>query len=100
MTNIDAKSLAVKNNVETEQFEVQLGDKIGLIKYRKDGPDYVMIHTEVPPEYGGQGIADRLAYVALETVKAEGVHVVPICPFIKSYLRRHSEYEPLVTERG
>ncbi len=99
MTTVNAKLLEVKNNTDAERFEVQLGDKIGLIKYRKDGPNYVLIHTEVPPEYGGQGIADRLAYVALETIKAEGVYLVPICPFIKSYLRRHPEYEPLVTER-
>jgi predicted GNAT family acetyltransferase len=99
MMNVDAKSLEVKNNTDAERFEVQLGDQIGLIKYRKSGKDYLLVHTEVPPEYEGQGIADRLAHVALETIKAEGARIVPICPFIQSYLRRHKEYASLVDER-
>ncbi len=97
--SVNADSLEVRNNTDAGRFEVQLGDKLGLIKYHKLGSDYRLVHTEVPPGYEGQGIAARMAYVALETIKAEGARIVPDCPFIQSYLRRHREYEPLVIER-
>lgn len=48
-------------------------------------------------EYDGQGVADRLVHVALEAAKAEGAKVVPLCLFVKVYIQRHKEYEPLVS---
>ncbi len=96
MIEVDARSLEVKHNVPAHRFEVQLGDKLGLIDYRKTGLTYNLYHTEVPPEYEGQGIANRLAFVALEAIRNEGGHVVPGCRFIQVYIRRHKEYAPLV----
>jgi predicted GNAT family acetyltransferase len=56
----------------------------------------VFVHTEVEPELQGQGIAQVLAAGALDQVRASGRQVVPRCPFIASYIRRHPEYEDLV----
>jgi predicted GNAT family acetyltransferase len=36
---------------------------------------------------------------ALEYAKAEDLEVLPICPFVKGYLRKHPEYLPLVSEK-
>jgi predicted GNAT family acetyltransferase len=94
---VDTANLEVKNNTQAQRFEVQLGDQIGEIKYQKEGSTYMFTHTEVPREFGGQGIADRMAYVALETAKAEGAKVVPLCPFVSKYLQRHKEYASLVS---
>ncbi len=93
---VDARNLEVRNNTAAERFEVTLGDTIGLIDYQRQGTTYIFTHTGVPDEYGGQGVADRLAYVALETAKAEDAQVVPLCPFVKKYIQRHKEYESLV----
>ncbi len=95
-TNIDVQKLEVKHNEPANRFEVQLGDQLGVVEYQKDGSNYIFTHTGVPREYGGQGIADRMVHAALETVKAEGSQVVPVCPFIKTYIQRHPEYQPLV----
>ena len=92
----DVANLAVYNNTRLHRFEVQLGKKLGVINYQRDGLTYIFTHTEIPPENSGQGIADRIAHVALETAKAEGAQVVPICPFIKVYIHRHTEYASLV----
>ena len=94
--NIDAQNLAVRNNVAANRFEAQLGDELAIIDYRRRGPLYVLTHAEVPPAYRGLGIADRMAYFALETARAEGVQVVPQCPFVRAYIRRHKEYQALV----
>ncbi len=99
MPTIDAANLEVRNNREANRFEVTLGNEIGLIayEYRKDEPTYIFTHTEVPPDYAHQGIADRMAAVALETAKAEGAHVVPLCPFVSKYIHKHPQYQSLVT---
>ncbi|MBL8156836.1 MAG: N-acetyltransferase [Anaerolineae bacterium] len=95
----DAKSLEVKHNREQNRFEIDLGGgKLAVAEYRLRQQVYIFTHTEVPPEFGGQGIANHLAKAALESVQAEGFKVLPLCPFIKAYIARHAEYQPLVAE--
>jgi len=93
---LDVQALPVSNNTAENRFEIQLGANRGEIVYRKSGSTYIMVHTEVPKEFGGQGIADHLVREALEQIKAAGETVVPLCPFVKAYIRRHPEYQPLV----
>src|SRR5689334_25296056 len=93
---VDVQALQVKNNTAKHRFEVQLGDSFGVITYRKTGPVYVMIHTEVPKEFGGQGIAQHLVHEALEQVGAAHGRIVPLCPVVRAYIQRHPEYQSLV----
>ena len=93
---VDAQNLEVRNNIASERFEVSLGGTIGVIDYQRQGITYIFTHAGVPTEYSGQGVADRLAYVALETASAEGAQVVPLCPFVNKYIQRHPEYQALV----
>lgn len=85
-----------KNNAAENRFEIALGVKRAEIVYRKEGSTYIMVHTEVPKEFGGQGIAEHLVHEALEQIRSGHETVVPLCPFVKAYIRRHSEYQPLV----
>lgn len=56
-------------------------------------------HTEVDPAFEGQGVGSQLAKAALDDVRARGLELVPRCPFIAAYIRRHSEdYLDLVAE--
>ncbi len=93
---IDVPNLEVINNIDEQRFEAALGENLGMIEYDRLPGVYVFTHTEVPPEYGGRGIADRMAYIALETAIAEEQKIVPECPFVKKYLQRHPEYAWLV----
>jgi uncharacterized protein len=34
---------------------------------------------------------------ALDDIRSRGLQVVPLCPFVAAYIRRHPEYEDLVT---
>ncbi len=56
----------------------------------------VFTHTEVPEALEGHGIAAKLAHTALEHARAQRLTVVPLCPFVASYIRRHAEYQGLV----
>lgn len=97
--SIDVNTLDVKNNREQNRFEIDLGGgKLAVAEYRLRNQVYIFTHTEVPPEFGGLGIGNRLAKAALESVRAAGFRVLPLCPFIKGYIARHADYQPLVVE--
>jgi predicted GNAT family acetyltransferase len=53
-------------------------------------------HTLVPEAIGGRGVAADLTRAALETARANGWKVVPMCSYAVTYLRRHPEYNDLL----
>ena len=60
------------------------------------GQRRVFTHTEVDPAFEGQGLGGVLVKAALTDVRASGRRVVPVCPFVAAYLKRHPEFEDLV----
>lgn len=57
----------------------------------------VFTHTETDPVFEGQGVASQLVRWALDDVRARGLRVLPLCPFVKVYVERHAdEYGDLV----
>lgn len=88
----------VHNNTADRRFELMIDGKLSMIEYlmADQNTAIVFAHTEVPEELEGRGIAARLAKAALEFAKSKGLAVIPLCPFVKSYIQRHPEYQPLV----
>jgi predicted GNAT family acetyltransferase len=68
------------------------GALAGFLVYRLRGDRIVLVHTEVFPEFEGAGVGSGLARHALEDARSRGLGVVPRCPFVLAYLRRHPEY--------
>jgi hypothetical protein len=81
-----------------KRYELRRGDTaIGFAEFTRVGSDTVMFsHSEVDPAYEGQGHGSRLAREVLEDVKRQGLQVIPMCPFIAAYLRRHPELIDIV----
>ena len=48
------------------------------------------------PRFEGQGLGARLARFALDDARERGLRVVPLCPFIAAFVKRHPEYQDLV----
>jgi predicted GNAT family acetyltransferase len=86
----------VVNNESAQQFEVVVDGATAFLRYAKSHDGIHLLHTEVPPQLGGRGIGAILATAALDHAKDAGLKVTPICPFVKKYLERHSEYAPLL----
>lgn len=86
----------VVHNPDKNRFEVQLdADNVAVAEYMQHGKNLVFTHTEVPAAYEGRGIAAKLAYTALEYARDNGYKVQPLCPFIRSYIKRHPEYHAI-----
>jgi predicted GNAT family acetyltransferase len=90
--------MEVRDNPEALRYELlDEGQVVGEILYRRNPDRIVLVHTEVSPALEGQGLGSRLVAGALDDIRASGLRVVPICPFVRSYLLHHPEYEDLVT---
>jgi uncharacterized protein len=91
-------SVGVVDNEHLHRYEAILdGEVAGFISYlaRPEGVR-VLVHTEVGPAYEGKGVGGRLVAGALDAERARGGKIVPECPFVKTYLKRHPEYGDLV----
>lgn len=78
-------------------YEVTVdGAHAGLAAFRERPGVVVFTHTEIDDAYEGQGVGSELARAALDDVRARGLKVVPLCPFIKAWIDRHPDYEELV----
>lgn len=82
---------------DIRQYELRDGETtIGFAQYRDRDGSRAFTHTVVDSAYEGQGLGSRLARHVLEDAVAQGKRIVPICPFIAAYLKRHVEYEAKV----
>ncbi len=82
---------------ERHRFELRSGEELlGFLVYRLAEGRITMVHTEVDPAHSGQGHAATLARGALDAARDRGLAVVPSCPYVASYIRKHPEYADLV----
>jgi predicted GNAT family acetyltransferase len=86
----------VQDNPEKSRFELIVDGYTALAAYRLKPGVITFTHTEVPKELGGRGIGSLLAKGALDQVRARGLKVVPLCPFIKAYIEKHPAYRDLL----
>jgi hypothetical protein len=73
------------------------GERVAELAYERHDDDVTAIHTEVEPAAEGKGIGGRLARALLDDVRSAGQRVVPLCPFVKGWIKRHPDYADLVT---
>jgi predicted GNAT family acetyltransferase len=93
----EAREVRIDDVPVRRRYEARLGDELaGFLAYRRSDGAIRLIHTEVDPEFEGHGIGGRLARHALDRARAAGERVEVECPFIRSWLRRHQEYDDLV----
>ncbi len=102
MTDGDARvpvEVTVRDNSEESRYEAVAGDELaGIAVYEPRDGALVITHTLVLPGWEGRGVGGRLARGALDDARARGVAVVPVCPYIAAWIRRHPEYAELVPE--
>jgi uncharacterized protein len=81
----------VTDNPAASRFEIKVDGQLAQLVYRLRGDRLVIIHTEVPRALSGQGIGGVLAAAAIDRAASQGLTVVPLCPFARSWLERHPD---------
>ena len=85
-------SVTIIDNPEERRYEARIGDELaGWVDYGRVGSRLVALHTEVPPAFGGRGIASALVRRVLDDARAGGATVTPRCPFFAAHFERHPE---------
>lgn len=93
--NLD--NVDVTHNEQAHRFEAATDGLHALLTYRRFPDRIVFQHTEVAPPLEGKGLAAKLARAALDFARAHHLRVVPLCPYISSFLRKHREYQDLLS---
>ena len=88
----------VTHDAAQHRFVADLDGGQAVAAYHLQGRRILFTHTEVPPEHEGRGVGGALARAALDHARAEGLEVVPQCPFITAWVKRHKEYHDLVAD--
>ena len=83
--------LTISDNRSLNRFEYKQGEHLAIIDYTLKNDKIYLMHTEVPKALGGQGIGSGLVKAVLQNIKDRGLKLVPLCPFVVSYLKRHPE---------
>ncbi len=86
----------VRDNPQEQRYEAKIQDELAVVEYQLNGDTITFTHTEVPEALAGGGVAGKLVSTALDDARARGLAVVPLCPYVASYIRRHPDYAALV----
>ena len=84
------------DNGARNRYELSVDGVIAHVDYARKPGVITFIHTIVPEQLAGRGIGSRLAQYVLEDARRNGEKIIPQCPFIAAYLKRHKEYQDLV----
>ena len=90
--------VVVTDNPDLNRWEARLdGELAGFAEYHRRGSSIVFTHTEVDPAFEGHGVGGAIVRQSLDAIRAAGESdVVPVCPFYKSWLDKHPDYQDLV----
>lgn len=95
--DLNLDDVTVTHNEEAHRFEATVDGLLSLLLYRRSPDRILLFHTEVPAPIERQGIAAKLTRAALDFARANHLRVVPSCPYVASFLRKHHEYQDLVS---
>jgi predicted GNAT family acetyltransferase len=89
MTSEQFSAGEVVDNTGRGRFEVTREGHVAELTYQQVGDRLVLIHTEVPPSFRGQGIGGRLVRAALQRAVRDDLTLIPRCPYARRWLKQH-----------
>jgi predicted GNAT family acetyltransferase len=86
------EEFGVQDARDRDRYEIRLGGELaGFAQYVRRGGRTFFVHTEIDPRFEGKGLGSKLAAGALAAERDAGTKIVPLCPFIRSYIDRHPD---------
>jgi predicted GNAT family acetyltransferase len=93
----DTGSPLVRDDPGRSRLVVEQDGAEAELVYRRNGNRLVLVHTGVPEQLGGRGIGGQLVTAALDRAAAEGLTVVPRCPYARKWIQDHPDAAAGVT---
>lgn len=85
-------------NTERSRYELVTDGHISYVEYMLPGKKLILTHTEVPKALEGKGIGSKLIDHVLDDAKNLGLKVIPLCPFIASYIKRYPKWNSVLDD--
>lgn len=90
-------NIEIRDEREEGRYTAYLdGARIGHATWVKVHDTVVLPHAEVERTWENQGIGSMLARRAFEDARADGLTVLPLCPFMKRWADLHPDYRDIV----
>lgn len=84
------------DNENAKQYEMQVEGGLVRIEYIKAQDKIYLTHTEVPQSLEGKGFGSQIIKMALEDIEEKELTLIPMCPFVAGYIKKHPEWKKLV----
>ena len=93
---MDITDLSVVDNKDENRWEAHWEDQLATLTYDLLDQEITLIRTWVPEPIEGQGVGSKIVKTALDQARQNNFMVVPRCPFVAAYIKRHPQYLDLV----
>ena len=81
----------IVDNPDKRRFEWVGDGHLAQLQYHLAGTRLTLVHTEVPDGLAGKGLGGGLVRAALGRAAADGLTIVPTCPFARRWLTEHPD---------
>lgn len=92
------ENIPLVKNEETHRFEITFEDHKAFIDYKERPHTITLIHTEVEPQLEGKGAATAVIEKTLVYIEENSYKLIPLCPLVFAYIKRHPEWKRIVDE--
>jgi predicted GNAT family acetyltransferase len=90
---IEQRNFPTRGSFIAKENEVEAGK----LTYSWSGADtFILLHTEVAPAFGGQGIGKQLVMAAVDHARTNGLKIIVKCPFAKRVFERGPELQDVL----
>jgi predicted GNAT family acetyltransferase len=93
---MDYTDIELINNTAIHNFELFVDGYRSFIDYQQKGDHLFLIHTEVPVELQGKGVAPAIVQKTFQYMEAHQLKLVPLCTYVKHFLTQHPEWNRLL----
>lgn len=90
------ENLPLIKNDEAKRFEMIVDGHVVFINFGEYEKQLALVQTESPPALAGRGAGTAIVEKTLAWARDNGFLVLPYCPFVFLYIKRHPEWKSLV----
>ena len=92
------EDISLIKNENKRRFEIEVDGKYAFTNYGEFGNQIALVHTETEAELKGKGAASALVEKTLNYLEEHHLILLPFCPFVFAYIKRHPEWKRIVSK--